>query len=194
MNQLWMSIIVGLCCLYSISAFGHVLPESVYQDNWCIEQHGQTEFVLEDFTRVDCVTDTHAVEFDFGEKWAESIGQSLHYSIMTAKKAGIVLILEEEFDEIYLDRLLSIIEKRNLSIDVWAMKSYPVPDDDPLFFEYSKESDIPSLSMDLREIQIPKIKYVSPQGQTLYLRAILKWKPDMSQTVFEVIESEVIAP
>jgi hypothetical protein len=50
--------------------------------------------VLPDGTRCDCVTETHAIEFDFGNKWAEAIGQSAYYSLLTDKKAGIVIILE----------------------------------------------------------------------------------------------------
>ncbi len=53
---------------------------------------GQIEYRLSDKTRVDCLTDTHAIEYDFQHKWAEAIGQSLHYSLMTGKKAGITLI------------------------------------------------------------------------------------------------------
>jgi len=45
-----------------------------------------------DRTRCDCVTDTHAIEFDSGSGWAESIGQGLHYSAISKKKAGMVLI------------------------------------------------------------------------------------------------------
>ena len=69
-------------------------PEKWYQKKWCEEQKGRVEVVLQDGTRCDCVTDTHAIEFDFGSGWAESIGQGLHYSSMTKKRAGIVLILE----------------------------------------------------------------------------------------------------
>jgi hypothetical protein len=29
--------------------------------------------VLPGGTRCDCVTDTHAIEFDFGDNWAEAI-------------------------------------------------------------------------------------------------------------------------
>jgi hypothetical protein len=32
------------------------------------------------------VTDTHAIEFDFGNNWAEAIGQSAYYSFQTKKK------------------------------------------------------------------------------------------------------------
>jgi hypothetical protein len=70
-------------------------PEKWYQEQWCRERGGQIEVVLPDRTRCDCVTDTHAIEFDFGNGWAEAIGQSSYYSIQTKKKAGIVLILEK---------------------------------------------------------------------------------------------------
>jgi hypothetical protein len=44
-------------------------PEKWYQERWCRKQGehgGQTEVVLPGKTRCDCVTDTHAIEFDFG--------------------------------------------------------------------------------------------------------------------------------
>ncbi len=51
--------------------------------------------VLPDKARVDCVTDTHAIEFDFAKKWGESIGQALYYATILNKQAGIVLIMEK---------------------------------------------------------------------------------------------------
>jgi hypothetical protein len=48
-------------------------PEKWYQEQWCKEQGGQMEVVLPDKTRCDCVTDTHAIEFDFGSQSAEAI-------------------------------------------------------------------------------------------------------------------------
>jgi hypothetical protein len=56
-------------------------PEKWYQERWCKENNGQAEVVLPDGTRCDCVTDTHAIEFDFGNNWAEAVGQSSYYSI-----------------------------------------------------------------------------------------------------------------
>jgi hypothetical protein len=41
-------------------------PEKWYQQKWCEAHKGQVEVVLPDGTRCDCVTDTHAIEFDFG--------------------------------------------------------------------------------------------------------------------------------
>jgi hypothetical protein len=67
-------------------------PEKWYQEKWCQAHNGQIEVVLPDGTRCDCVTDTHAIEFDFGTGWAEAIGQGLHYSLQTKKKPRIILI------------------------------------------------------------------------------------------------------
>ena len=47
---------------------------------------------MPDGTRCDILTDTHAIEVDFADKWAEAIGQSLNYAMQTGKKAGIVLV------------------------------------------------------------------------------------------------------
>ena len=69
-------------------------PEKWYQEQWCEENKGQIEVSLPDGTRCDCVTDTHAIEFDFGKNWAEAIGQSSYYALQTKKRPGIVLILE----------------------------------------------------------------------------------------------------
>ncbi len=96
-------------------------PEKWYQELWCREQGGQIEVVLPDGTRCDCVTATHAIEFDFGSGWAESIGQGLHYSAMTKKKAGVVLILETMKDRKYWIRLNTTIEHFELPIDTWSM-------------------------------------------------------------------------
>ena len=95
-------------------------PESHYQRKWCEAQHGRTEVRLPDRTRVDCILDTHAVEVDFARKWAEAIGQSLHYSRMTGKRAGILLIMLSPKDQKHLDRLLNVVQHFNLPIDVFT--------------------------------------------------------------------------
>jgi len=96
-------------------------PESWYQRLWCRKQGGQLEARLPDDTRCDCLTATHAVEFDFGSKWAEAIGQALYYSLQTGKRAGIVLILEKETDYKYWLRLNTTIQHFQLPIDTWIM-------------------------------------------------------------------------
>ena len=95
-------------------------PEKWYQEKWCEEQKGRVEVVLPDGTRCDCVTATHAIEFDFGNNWAEAIGQSSYYSIQTKKKAGIVLILETMKDRKFWIRLNTTIEHFDMPIDTWS--------------------------------------------------------------------------
>lgn len=101
-------------------AAGHEHPEKWYQERWCASR-GQMEVVLQDGSRCDCLTDTHAVEFDFGSKWAESIGQSLNYSAQTGKIPGIVLILERPGDERYLERIRNVDRAFGLGISVWTI-------------------------------------------------------------------------
>ena len=94
--------------------------EAEYQKKWCTAMCGESEFRLEDKTRVDCLTGTHAIEFDFAHKVYESIGQSLYYSIKTNKKPGIVLIVEQPIkEEKYINRMKQIAAKQG--IDCWLM-------------------------------------------------------------------------
>ena len=110
----------------------HIHPEKYYQNIWCANNHGRSEVKLIDNTRIDCLTKTHAVEFDFASKWAEAIGQSLHYSYMSGKKAGIVLIIENKDDYKYLYKIKPLCEKYEISLwhmtppkeDVKTNKSY----------------------------------------------------------------------
>ncbi|MBI9047524.1 MAG: hypothetical protein JEZ06_23775 [Anaerolineaceae bacterium] len=96
--------------------------ESTHISDWCKENGGQTEVILSDNTRCDCITDTHAVEFDLANKWTEAVGQAMHYARVSGKKPGIVLILQSEDDKKYLDRLNQEIKTYNLPIDVWSIQ------------------------------------------------------------------------
>ena len=109
--------------LWPCSAWAqHKHPERWYQERWCAEAGGVLEFQLPGQTRVDCLTDTHAVEHDFASKWAEAIGQSLYYSAVTGKRAGVVLIMEQKGDHRYLERLRETIERNKLPVDIWTMR------------------------------------------------------------------------
>lgn len=102
-------------CLYA----GHAHIEKVYQDKWCSEHGGVTEYRLDDLARVDCLTDEYSVEFDFGKKWAESVGQSLFYAEKTGKRPGVVLILESADDDRFLKRLITVTAR--YGITTWTM-------------------------------------------------------------------------
>lgn len=94
------------------------LPEKHYQQQWCDERNGVMEYRVPG-GRVDCLTDTHAVEVDFARKWAEAIGQSLYYAHYTGKKPGILLIVSTGKDQIRLKNIKPVVEK--LGIEVWVV-------------------------------------------------------------------------
>lgn len=98
----------------------HPHSESSYQHAWCSAHHGVEEYENTDKTRVDCLTDTHAVEFDFANKYYEAVGQSLHYGIMTGKKPKVVLILDGKyFNEQmrYFERVKKIGKVYNIDVE-----------------------------------------------------------------------------
>lgn len=99
----------------------HLFNEAYYQNTWAKQWNGVTEYKLSDGTRVDVLTDNYAVEFDFARKWAEAVGQSLHYGMMTGKTPAIVLILETSKDYVYLNRLKPLCQKYGITL--WYMKS-----------------------------------------------------------------------
>jgi len=99
----------------------HLYPEKYYQNQWCSKWHGISEAKLIDGTRVDCLTKNYATEFDFAPKWAESIGQSLHYARLTGKKPAIVLIIENPSDFKYYNKIKPLCEQ--YSIALWYMKA-----------------------------------------------------------------------
>lgn len=117
-----MKIIISLFLLLPSLAFAADYPERAYQEAWCARQGGLTEVVLKGGSRVDCLTETHAVEVEFAPKWKEAIGQSLYYAKKTGKKPGIVLIKERPEDQKYLGRLIYTVRKNYPFIKVWAMK------------------------------------------------------------------------
>jgi len=95
--------------------------EADYQNKWCAQQNGQAEQRLSDKTRCDCITSTHAVEVDFAKKWAEAIGQSIHYARLTHKKAGILLIINTKSDRKNYQKLMDNIHYYQLPIHVWTI-------------------------------------------------------------------------
>jgi hypothetical protein len=68
---------------------------------------------------VDCLTDTHAIEYGKAEKWYQDLTQALYYGMMTGKKPGVVQIYEHPGDEKYFRRLQAVINYYRLPVDVW---------------------------------------------------------------------------
>jgi len=97
--------------------------EAYYQEAWCSARGGEAEVILQDQTRCDCLTASHAVEVDFAKKWAEGIGQSLHYSRLTGRRAGLLLIVERPADWRYVHRVDALRRWLQLPLDVYTMEA-----------------------------------------------------------------------
>lgn len=114
---LFLLFIIGTA---SIAEQTYPFKEKDYQKAWCQRHNGILEYVLPDKTRVDCVTQTHAIEFDFAKKWGESIGQALYYGISLNKIPGIVLITTDPVREAkYVKRVETVAKK--FGITLWTM-------------------------------------------------------------------------
>ena len=116
MQSLWRLILILSLTILPVQA-KHLHYEKEYQQAWAEKNNAEVEVVLDDKARVDCITEEYAIEFDFANKWAEAIGQSLYYAIKTDKKPAIVLIMENpEKEEKYLKRLNAVAEKYNITV------------------------------------------------------------------------------
>lgn len=92
-------------------------PERYYQDIQCAKVGGQSEVVLPDGTRADCVTTYAAVEIDFADKWAEAGYQSRHYARLLGKFPVIWLIMESQKDCKYLLRLMPLADQDGIKVE-----------------------------------------------------------------------------
>ena len=101
---------------YCIGATLH--SEKSYQMAWQEKYGGIIEYQNDDYTRVDVLTNTHAIEFDFAKKWAESVGQALYYQYKTGKRAKVILIIENhKKDFIYYNRVKDLSKIHDFDIE-----------------------------------------------------------------------------
>jgi hypothetical protein len=101
--------------------------ERYYQEKFAREIGGQVEVVMKDGTRCDILTATHAIEVDFARKWAEAIGQCLHYSSHTGKKPAVALIVLDQSDDKYISRVKQISSDFNLDIEIYQIDGNDAP-------------------------------------------------------------------
>lgn len=114
-------LLITLCSI-SFQAISASRPHELwYQKVWCEGKGGKVEVRLDDGRRVDCLTQKYAIEMDFARKWPEAIGQSLDYSMLTDKQAGIVLILNKESDLQHWKRLEKVVNHYKLPITLWRL-------------------------------------------------------------------------
>lgn len=112
--------ILAITCVSILLSFHavhakHLHLEKHYQEKDCYQRgHIATvEYVLEDYTRVDCLTEEYAIEYDFADKAYECISQAIHYGNMAGRKAKCILIQESENDLKYINRAREIVKAIN---------------------------------------------------------------------------------
>lgn len=94
--------------------------EKYYSEKFCEEMAGQADYTLQDKSRVDCLTETHAFEVDWadGMKVYEAIGQSLYYASQTGKKPGILLLIRKDNSKKHIRKVKEVISAFNLPIEL----------------------------------------------------------------------------
>lgn len=120
MKKLIMVIVIAL--ISGPAWAKHIHKEAHYQAIWCEQQGGETEVRMVDGTRCDCLTEAMATEVDFAKKFYEAVGQALHYSMLTARPGGILLIVEQPDEWKYVVRCERLIEFYNLPITLFVIE------------------------------------------------------------------------
>jgi len=121
-NSKFLFGVVGFCLFFSVVLCGNSKKAKMYERDYqyifCNKKNGIIEYRLKDKSRVDCLTKEYAIEIDYSKKWAEAIGQSLYYSYMTQKKAGIGIIVDinSKADNRYLKRLYTVTNKLDIKV------------------------------------------------------------------------------
>ena len=109
--KIFQTILATTLLLVSFSAQA-IENEDHYNRLFCEEMQGEAEYILEDLSRVDCLTDTHAFEADWadGLKVYEAIGQALYYASETGRLPGILLLIRKDTYEKHVRKVERVIE------------------------------------------------------------------------------------
>ena len=100
--------------------------EDFYAELWCDSQGGLSEVITSQGTRCDCLTSEYAVEVDFDQKWAEGLGQALHYGVEFDRPPAVLLIIKDHDGRDrskYKQRLQSTIDGANLGVKVFYINT-----------------------------------------------------------------------
>ena len=100
--------------------------EDFYSELWCDNLGGKSEVRTSQGTRVDCLLPDYAVEVDFDNKWAEGLGQALHYGVEMNRQPAVLLIIKDHDGknrDKYKQRLQSTIDGADLGVKVFYIYS-----------------------------------------------------------------------
>lgn len=84
--------------------------------------NGKLNVPLDYKNTVDIATDTFAIDVEFAPKWATSIGHSLYAATKLNKKAAILLITYKDYDTNYVNILMPIANKYDIT--VWTISYF----------------------------------------------------------------------
>lgn len=124
--------ILGAVLLVSPAFAANPMSESALTARYCGGSGMTINIRMPDGTYSDCLSDTHIIEVDFSRKWAEAIGQALHYGLWTSdplwsrdtigpRRAGIILLCVSARDTCtdHYVRLFRIVEHFDLPVTIW---------------------------------------------------------------------------
>ena len=76
-------VLLALFLAPALAHAGRQHPKRWYQDRWCAKYFGEAEATVSDV--YDCLSGKYVIEFDYADRWYESIGEALHYAMQTGK-------------------------------------------------------------------------------------------------------------
>ena len=105
--SLWVVALVIFALAQGQDSPAPKLTERDHSQQLAKELGGVAEYRLPDGSRVDILTPSVAWEVEWVEKWPESIGQSLFYSLSTDREPGVILLFRgnDKDEENYLEAL-----------------------------------------------------------------------------------------
>lgn len=123
------AMLAVIAALFALTAPAHAFREAEVQIRYCaglpIDQH------LADGSEVDCIMSSAdgplAVEVDFTDHWAQSIGQSLHYARVLETRPAVILVCNEGVRtstcERHLARMVETLEYWRIGMFIWFCRS-----------------------------------------------------------------------
>ena len=113
--MIFLKILIGIVFFNIANAEPIKKNEAYYQKKMCESLNGKIEYVLDDKSRVDCLTSEYAIEVDFEKKPYECAAQALYYSIKTGKRPACALITSKKTSR-QITRLETLAAAYNIKI------------------------------------------------------------------------------
>ena len=110
-----------LLALLSLSASTSIQPLTHYQTIAAKLLSAEPEQTISDPPRYELVSETHAIEIDWDNKWEKLLGLSLDYAFENGKRAGMILITDGVDDTTQLLQLKALIRHYDLPVTLWAI-------------------------------------------------------------------------